>query len=57
MFTLPLTILALLVDLTWRLFLSEENGLNWIAALFLLGGLILFCVVVGVAIGNFLFNL
>jgi hypothetical protein len=58
MFTLPFTILALLVDLVWRLFLPDNNnGLNWIVALFLLIGLALFALVMVVAVGNFLFNL
>lgn len=57
MFTLPLVLLASLIDLILDRFLPNGNGLSWLVAFLYLVVVTISVLVIGVTFGTFLFNL
>ncbi len=57
MFSLPLILLASLVNLVTAIVESNDNGLNWIGALFFLLTIGIGGLVGAIALGTFIFNL
>lgn len=57
MFTLPLVLLASLINIILHLFRPREDGLDWLTALFMLALITIFGFIAVIATGNFLFNL
>ena len=57
MFTLPLVLLASLIDLILDRFLPNGNGLSWLVAFLYLVVVTISVFVIGVTFGTFLFNL